>query len=62
MSKGELGGECNRTVCNNTGAIYFNYSTEKHYCEECAEIINRVNRTDSQRIFGHDLCLPCCGD
>lgn len=57
MNKGEYNGECNRTACSNTGAVYFNHSTRKHYCRSCASLINDANRLDAIRLYGHDLCL-----
>lgn len=38
--KGEYKGECNRTACNNSNAIFYNHSTLKHYCGKCAYEIN----------------------
>lgn len=55
--KGELMGECNRTVCSNTPAKYYNYSTKEHYCTTCAKLINIHNKADSMRLYGHDLCI-----
>lgn len=54
--KGEKNGLCNRTACQAPGATYYNHSTRKYYCEPCANEINRVNRADALRMFGHDLC------
>lgn len=34
--KGDQGGECNRTRCDNKDAQWFNRSTRKHYCKPCA--------------------------
>lgn len=56
MEKGTFNGKCNRTACQKPGAIYFNHSTRAYYCEECAEMINDMNRQDAYRLFGHDLC------
>lgn len=58
IEKGELGGECNRTVCKNSGARWFNHSTEKHYCSQCADNLNNdeYNKRDAMRLYGHDLC------
>ncbi len=54
--KGEYLQICNRTVCNNPLANFFNHSTKKYYCIECAMKINDANRHDAIRMFGHDLC------
>lgn len=34
---------CYRTACQRPGAIYFNKSTHKYYCPQCAHDLNRVN-------------------
>lgn len=54
--KGNYMGSCNRTSCQKPGAEYFNHSTRAYYCQECAEILNRENHTDAQRLYGHELC------
>lgn len=54
--KGMKNGNCNRTACQKPGAVYYNHSTEKYYCAECATMINDMNRTDAIRLYGHDLC------
>ena len=54
--KGEMNGKCNRTVCDNKEAKYFNHSTRKYYCTPCAKLINLHNQADAMRIYGHDLC------
>lgn len=56
--KGTFNGICNRSACDNDEATYYNYSTQMYYCPACAKLINDVNRSDSMRLFGHDLCLP----
>lgn len=55
--KGEFYGECNRTACSNYYATFYNHSTKKYYCPSFAAKINRYNRADATRIFGHDLCI-----
>lgn len=55
-TKGEIGGICNRTACQKQGADWFNHSTVKFYCEECALLINEANQAEAHRIFGHELC------
>lgn len=54
--KGEKNGNCNREACQKPGAIYYNHSTRKYYCEDCAMILNDANRVDAMKMFGHDLC------
>lgn len=53
--KGEYMGNCNRTDCQEPPAEYYNHSTRKFYCAECAAKINRMN-PESHTMFGHDLC------
>lgn len=55
MEKGKLNGKCNRTACQQPGAVYYNHSTRAYYCAECADLINKVN-PESKRIYSHDLC------
>jgi len=54
--KGIFSEECNRTACSNKNAIFYNYSTQKFYCEKCAFRINQVN-PEAQKLFGHQLCI-----
>lgn len=35
-AKGEKHGVCNRGVCNNPNALWWNKSTRKYYCQPCA--------------------------
>jgi hypothetical protein len=58
MEKGEYNGKCNITRCNNERAVYYNHSTRKHYCPECANRLNNdpYNKRDALRLYGHDLC------
>lgn len=54
--KGEHKGACNRTACQAPeSAYYYNHSTQKHYCADCAKLINMMN-PESYRIYGHELC------
>lgn len=55
-TKGLFNGVCNRTACSNTPADFYNYSTNMHYCKECAALINKVN-PEAKELFGHALCL-----
>jgi ribosomal protein L40E len=36
VAKGEKHGVCNRGVCENPNALWFNKSTRKYYCQPCA--------------------------
>lgn len=40
-SKGDKYGECYRGVCRSQGAQWFNDSTRKYYCQDCARLIMR---------------------
>jgi hypothetical protein len=55
-AKGQRGEECCRKSCQNQNAMWFNHSTKMYYCSGCAELINKYNRADALRLFGHDLC------
>lgn len=63
--KGEPGGACNRTACQRPNTAYwFNHSTRKYYCRECAHWLNtdEFNKRDAMNLYGHDLCTfdPDC--
>jgi hypothetical protein len=38
--KGKLRGNCNRTSCQKPNAVFYNSSTQAHYCHSCARLIN----------------------
>jgi len=57
-SKGELRGECARSVCHSFPATWFNKSTRKYYCLACAVAINRTNYKDALELYGTELCVP----
>jgi hypothetical protein len=48
---GEWGKLCYRTACQRPGAFYYNIGSHKHYCQECADIINR------EGMSGEKLCF-----
>lgn len=59
QDKGEFNGSCNITACQKpNSATWFNHSTQKYYCKECAHRLNtdECNKRDAQRLFGHELC------
>lgn len=61
--KGGHGGTCNRTVCNTTGADWFNDSTKKFYCKSCAFAIMRWPEnvgllTHQPKIEVRDVSVP----
>lgn len=62
MEKGTYNNLCARSACNNSNSLYFNYSTEKYYCKECAERINKLCRVDAIQVYGHDICLEEVGE
>lgn len=55
--KGVFNGNCNREACQSPGATFYNFSTERYYCQSCARLINDANRTQAMELYGHDLCL-----
>lgn len=55
--KGDFDQKCNRTSCNSENARYYNFSTRKYYCAECARIINFYNDFDAIKLYGHSLCI-----
>lgn len=54
--KGEYKGLCNRSACLKPGALYFNHSTRKYYCSQCAILINEAN-PESFKMYGRALCV-----
>ncbi len=54
---GVYNGYCFRSSCQKEGATWFNRSTQKYYCRECAQILNEANKVDAMRLFGLDLCV-----
>lgn len=40
---GAWGKLCYRTACQKPNAFYFNTGSRKHYCKECARLINKEN-------------------
>lgn len=56
--KGKKDQNCNREVCQKTGANWFNLSTRSYYCFECAQLINEANMNESMKLWEHPfLCL-----
>ncbi len=53
--KGTEGGRCNRSVCLRPGAEWFNHSTKRWYCGDCARLINEVN-PEFLRDTGYSIC------
>ena len=49
--KGDKNEECNRTVCKNKNANWFNLSTRAYYCESCANEINYWSKRDENIIL-----------
>jgi hypothetical protein len=48
---GEWGKLCYRTACQKPEAFYYNKGSYKHYCIECARLINKEN------MMGEKLCF-----
>lgn len=42
FEKGEKGGMCNRTACENVPAEWYNQYTQRWYCKSCADRINAI--------------------
>ena len=54
--KGIKGGNCNVTACQKPGALFFNKSTKKYYCKDCATEINWPGgRKDCMELYGTPL-------
>lgn len=51
MAKGDYKEECYRKECSQGVATFYNKSTGKHYCEECARMINVHNISHSLRLY-----------
>ncbi len=54
---GIYGGACNRRVCRQSPATWFNKSTQRFYCHDCAMILNAENEADARRLGIHPLCV-----
>lgn len=52
--KGQRGGSCNRSACQQAGATFYNTSTMRWYCPACAAKINHWSVLDDNVI----LCVP----
>jgi len=56
--KGAEGGLCNRSACQAPGATWYNASTMKYYCEDCAREINKWSLKDD----GFRICVFGVGE
>ncbi len=57
--KGTYKGICNFTACTSEKpATWYHFSTQRYYCEDCAQMLNQVNRKDAHELYGHDLLVP----
>ncbi len=45
IERGERGGQCNRKACGAGPATYYNHSTQKWYCRDCAWDIQDFENT-----------------
>jgi hypothetical protein len=51
--KGEKNGSCNLTACQRPGATFYNKSTQRYYCADCAREINWPGgRADTMALYG----------
>lgn len=58
---GKRGGICYRTACQKPdSAVFFNHSTHKWYCKDCAHWLNTdvFNKRDALEHYGEELCIP----
>ena len=64
MVKGEKDGLCNRGACQTPeDVIFFNKSTRKYYCPECAFQINKACRPhELESLFGEGTKFLCLTD
>lgn len=54
--KGVWNGACNRSACLAYPALWYNRGSYAFYCEECAHMLNEVNRNDEFCRTGGPLC------
>lgn len=53
--KGDFEDGCNRKTCSNIISDWYNHSTQKYYCRECANVINKFNQEFKEK-HGYNLC------
>lgn len=46
--KGVYNGNCNREACQAAKAVWYNHSTRKYYCHDCALYINRYRPSNDE--------------
>lgn len=51
LIKGEKGGLCNRTACQQPPALFYNRVMGKYYCYNCAVLIERSARRDGDSFY-----------
>lgn len=51
LIKGEQGGLCNRTACQQPPALFYNSVMRKYYCHNCAVQIERAARRDGSSFY-----------
>ena len=58
-TKGQFGGRCNRTACATPDepAQWFNQSTLRYYCANCAHLINFANFDWGLATYGGPVCV-----
>lgn len=50
--EGVVYGYCYRTTCDNPLPLYYNKSTQQHYCRDCANDLNHENMLGSMQLYG----------
>jgi hypothetical protein len=51
--KGKMAGSCNRTACQEPGAVWWNRGSYAYYCYDCSRMLNRANQDFPEG----DLCV-----
>jgi hypothetical protein len=58
-NKGHKGGACNRQLCQDEPANWYNRGSLSWYCDSCAYTLNndRFNKHEAERLFHGPLCI-----
>lgn len=56
--KGQENGSCNRSLCQEPNAKWFNHGSRSWYCDDCREDLEAANRVQWQRDFYPSLGHP----
>jgi hypothetical protein len=59
QNKGKQGGACNRQLCQDEPANWWNRGSLSWYCAGCAHTLNTdpFNKRDAERLYGGPLCI-----